>query len=215
MAMDWYTNLRPRNVRNVNKKLVSLRNIPQPGLAFINHRQNAMSKVIEVVAANPNVSLDELVSTRKINADQKAQYQKKPALESQLAQLEEQLAQYKKFEQELQNKAVQEKEILQKGHSEELEKLRATLKDEAALEVKKTFREQFLTLSRFLRAAAARRQLPEDDSNELTKAFEGALLQVYGGDPSAVAAAEKLIEGSQDNVPSTDGEILSVTCEST
>lgn len=174
-----------------------------------------MSKVIEVVAANPNVSLDELVSTRKINADQKAQYQKKPALESQLAQLEEQLAQYKKFEQELQNKAVQEKEILQKGHSEELEKLRATLKDEAALEVKKTFREQFLTLSRFLRAAAARRQLPEDDSNELTKAFEGALLQVYGGDPSAVAAAEKLIEGSQDNVPSTDGEILSVTCEST
>lgn len=199
----------------MNKKLVSLRNIPQPGLAFINHRQNAMSKVIEVVAANPNVSLDELVSTRKINADQKAQYQKKPALESQLAQLEEQLAQYKKFEQELQNKAVQEKEILQKGHSEELEKLRATLKDEAALEVKKTFREQFLTLSRFLRAAAARRQLPEDDSNELTKAFEGALLQVYGGDPSAVAAAEKLIEGSQDNVPSTDGEILSVTCEST
>ncbi|KAL1601511.1 hypothetical protein SLS60_006426 [Paraconiothyrium brasiliense] len=182
-----------KNVRNVNKKL------------------NAMSKVIEVVAANPDVPLDELVSTRKINADQKAQYQKKPALESQLAQFEEQLATYKKFEQELQIKAAQEKEILQKGHSDELEKLRDTLKEEAALEVKKTFRDQFLTLSRFLRAAAARRQLPEDDSNELTKAFEGALLQVYGGDPSAVVAAEKLIEGSHDSVPSTDGEILSIT----
>ncbi|KAF1966849.1 hypothetical protein BU23DRAFT_559875 [Bimuria novae-zelandiae CBS 107.79] len=181
-----------KSVRNVNKKL------------------NAMSKVSEIVAANPDVPLDELVSNRKINADQKAQYQKKPALESQLAQLEEQLAQYKKFEQELQNKAAQEKEIMQKGHTEELEKLRETLKQEAALEVKKTFREQFLTLSRFLRAAAARRQMEEVD-NDLTKAFEGALLQVYGGDPTAVAAAEKLIEGSEEKVPSTDGEILSVT----
>lgn len=173
-----------------------------------------MSKVTEIVAANPDVPLDELVSTRKINADQKAQYQKKPALEAQLAQLEEQLAQYKKFEQELQDKHAQEKEILQKGHSDELEKLRDTLKAEAALEVKKTFRAQFLTLSRFLRAAAARRQLPEEEDNDLTKAFEGALLQVYGGDPTAVAAAEKLIEGSSDSVPSTDGEILSVTCKS-
>lgn len=117
-----------------------------------------MSKVTEIVAANPGVSLDELVSTRAINADQKAQYQKRPALESQLAQFEEQLNTYKKFEQELQNKAAQEKTVLQQGHSEELEKLRNTLKEEAALEVKKTFREQFLTLSRFLRAAAARRQ---------------------------------------------------------
>jgi hypothetical protein len=172
-----------------------------------------MSKVSEIVAANPDVSLDELVSTRKINADQKAQYQKKPALEAQLAQLEEQLTQYKKFEQELQSKHAQEKEILSKGHSEELEKLRDTLKAEAALEVKKTFRGQFLTLSRFLRAAAARRQLAEEEDNDLTKAFEGALLQVYGGDPTAVAAAEKLIEGTDDNVPSTDGEILNVTCK--
>lgn len=172
-----------------------------------------MSKVTEIVAANPDVSLDELVSTRKINADQRAQYQKRPALQEQLKDLEDQLAAYKKFEEELQSKAAQEKEILRKGHSEELAKLRDVLKEEAALEVKKTFREQFLTLSRFLRAAAARRQLPEDDSNELSKAFEGALLQVYGGDPSAVAAAEKLIEGSHDSVPSTDGDLLSVTCE--
>ncbi|KAJ4289823.1 hypothetical protein N0V90_011154 [Kalmusia sp. IMI 367209] len=181
-----------KNVRNVNKKL------------------NAITKVEEIVAAHPDVSLEELVATRKINADQKAQYQKKPSLKNQLAQLEEQLAQYKKFEQEYQNKVTQEKEILQKAHSEELEKLRDTLKDEAALEVKKTFREQFLTLSRFLRAAAARRQL-EDDDSDLTKAFEGALLQVYGGDPTAVAAAEKLIDGSEDSVPSTEGVILSVT----
>lgn len=172
-----------------------------------------MSKVSEIVAANPDVSLDELVATKKINADQKAQYQKKPALESQLAQLEEQLGNYHQFELELQSAYAQAHEISLKEHSQELEKLTNTLKQEAALEAKKSFREQFLTLSRFLRAAAARRQLPEED-NDLTKAFEGALLQVYGGDPTAVAAAEKLIEGSNDNVPSTDGEILNVTCRS-
>ncbi|PVH98739.1 hypothetical protein DM02DRAFT_31260 [Periconia macrospinosa] len=181
-----------KNVRNVTKKL------------------NAMSKVNEIVAANPDVSIDDLVSSRKINADQKAQLLKKPALQAQLAQYEEQLVHYKKFEQEYQSKFAQEKEILQKGHSEELEKLKDTLKAEAVLEQKKVFREKILTLSRFLRAAAARRQLEEDDS-DLSKAFEGALLLVYGGDASAVGATEKLIEGSSDNVPSTEGIVLDVT----
>ena len=76
---------------------------------------------------------------------------------------------------------------------------------------KKLFCEKMLTLLRFLRAAAARRQL-EDDDSELTKAFEGALLQVYGGDALAVSAAEKLIEGAEDGVPSTEGVLLSTTC---
>ena len=62
-----------------------------------------------------------------------------------------------------------------------------------------------------LPSAAARRQL-EDDESDLTKAFEGALLQVYGGDAIAVTAAEKLIDGTSDNVPSTEGIILNVTC---
>ncbi|KAF2640910.1 hypothetical protein P280DRAFT_400311 [Massarina eburnea CBS 473.64] len=181
-----------KNVRNVNKKL------------------NAMTKVNQVVGENPGVSVDELVSSRKINADQKAQLQKKPFLQAQLAQYEEQLSQYKKFEQEYETKISQEKEILQKGHSEELEKLRDTIKAEAVLEQKRAFREKFLTLSRFLRAAAARRQLEEDDS-DLTKAFEGALLLVYGGDASAVAATEKLIDGTSDPVPSTEGILLNIT----
>jgi hypothetical protein len=80
------------------------------------------------------------------------------------------------------------------------------------LEQKKLLKEKILTLSRFLRAAAARRQL-EDDDSDLTKAFEGALLQVYGGDATAVLAAEKLIDGTEDGVPSTEGVVLSVTCK--
>ncbi|KAF2243225.1 hypothetical protein BU26DRAFT_436844 [Trematosphaeria pertusa] len=182
-----------KNVRNVNKKL------------------NNIQRVEAILEANPGASPDELVASRKINADQKAQLDKKPSLQGQLAQLEEQLSQYKKFDQEYQNKIAQEKELLQKSYSEELETLRDTLKTEAVLEQKKIFREKFLTLSRFLRAAAARRQLEEDDS-DLTKAFEGALLLVYGGDAQAVAAAEKLIDGTDDNVSSTEGVALSVTC---
>jgi ribosomal protein L16 Arg81 hydroxylase len=172
-----------------------------------------MAKADSIVAANPGVSIDDLVASRKLNADQKAQLSKKPTIQAQLAQFEEQLGHYRRFEQEYQNKIAQEKEIMQKGHSSELEKLRDTIKAEAVMEQKKAFREKILTLSRFLRAAAARRQLEEEDDSDLTKAFEGALLLLYGGDASAVAATEKLIDGSADSVPSTEGVILSVTCK--
>lgn len=171
-----------------------------------------MQKVDSIIAENPGVSLDELVATRKINNDQKAQALKKPALQAQLAQLEEQIVQYKKFDQEYQQKMAAERELLQSSHKEELERLREILKAEAAVEAQKTFKQRTLTLSRFLRAAAARRQLENDDS-DLTKAFEGALLLVYGGDISAVAAAEKLIDGSDEQVPSTEGILLNVTCK--
>lgn len=173
--------------------------------------QNATQKVDSIIAENPGVSLDDLAASRKINADQKAQAQRKPKLQAELAQLEEQVTQYKKFDQEYQEKHAREKELLQKSHSAELEELKQTVRAEAAIEQKKLFREKILTLSRFLRAAAARRQL-EDDDSDLTKAFEGALLQVYGGDAVAVTAAEKLIEGADDGVPSTEGVMLSVTC---
>lgn len=183
----------------------------QPELHLTCRVQNATQKVDSIIAENPGVSLDELAASRKINADQKAQAQRKPKLQAELAQLEEQIAQYKKFDAEYQEKHAREKEILQKSHSSELEALREAVKTEAAIEQKKVFREKLLTLSRFLRAAAARRQL-EDDDSDLTKAFEGALLQVYGGDAVAVSAAEKLIDGTEDSVPSTEGVQLSVTC---
>lgn len=170
-----------------------------------------MQKLDAIIAEHPNVSLDELVNTRKINNDQKAQAVKKPALQAQLAQLEEQVTQYKKFDQEYQQRLSAEKELLESSHKAELVKMRETIKAEAAIDAQKNFKQRLLVLSRFLRAAAARRQREDDDSEE-TKAFEGALLLVYGGDPSAVAAAEKLIEGTEDNVPSTEGAILSVTC---
>ncbi|KAF1944896.1 hypothetical protein EJ02DRAFT_463742 [Clathrospora elynae] len=181
-----------RNIRNINKKL------------------SATQKVDSIMEANPGVSLDDLLSSRKINADQKAQAERKPGLQSQLAQYEEQYGNYKKYGDELEAKFAKEKELLSKSHSGELDTLRETIKAEAALEQKKLHKDKILTLSRFLRAAAARRQL-EDDDSDLTKAFEGALLQVYGGDAAAVIAAEKLIEGADEGVPSTESVVLSVT----
>ncbi|CBX90467.1 hypothetical protein IAQ61_001970 [Plenodomus lingam] len=181
-----------KNIRNINKKL------------------NATQKVDSILAANPGVSLDDLVASRKINNDQKAQAEKKPGLQAQLAQLEEQYGHYKKYGEELEAKHSREKELLSKQHASELEALRDTIKAEAALEQQKVVKDKLLAFSRFLRAAAARRARQEDES-ELSKGFEGALLQVYGGDAAAVAAVEKLVDGSQDKIPSVDGTELDVT----
>ncbi len=82
---------------------------------------------------------------------------------------------------------------------------------EAKLAAKKEEKENMLVLSKFLRAAAAKRQSGEDTSNE-NRAFEGALLLVYGGDANAVVAMEKLIEGTEDKVPGVDQEPLDFTC---
>ena len=170
-----------------------------------------MQKVDAIISENQNQSLDELVAARKINADQKAQALKKPALQAQLSQLEEQITHYRKLDQDYQKRMIQERQELETAHSEEIKKLKETYQAEAQQETPNLLKHHLLTLSRFLRAAAARRQKDDDDSEE-SKAFEGALLLVYGGDHSAVAAAEKLIEQSDDNIPSTEGETLQVTC---
>jgi len=170
-----------------------------------------MQKVDSIISENPGVSLDDLVANRKINNDQKAQALKKPQLQSQLAQLEEQLAQYKQIDQVYQDKAAKEKELMGSSHKKELEELRDTLKAEAEIEAQKSFKSRVLTLSRFLRAAAAKRAEGDDESDE-AKAYEGALLLVYGGDATAVASIEKLVDGADESVTSTEGATLSVTC---
>ncbi|KAI9872688.1 MAG: hypothetical protein M1830_001302, partial [Pleopsidium flavum] len=181
-----------KNIRNINKKL------------------NATQKVDSIIAENPGKTLDELVASRKINNDQKAQALKKPSLQASLAQLEEQIAQYKKFDQEYQSRIAIEKAALETSHKEDLEKLKEATFAEAKMEANKEEKENMLVLSKFLRAAAAKRQNGDDTSIE-SRAFEGALLLVYGGDASAVVAMEKLIEGSGDKVPATDQELLDFT----
>jgi molybdopterin converting factor small subunit len=175
-----------------------------------------MTKVDSIIAENPEMTLDQLVSSRKINSDQKAQALKKPHLEVQRAQLEEQIATYKKIETEFHERAGKEQEELKAAHEKALAELRSQIKPQeepvAAASEGETLKASLLSLSRFLRAAAARRMI-EDDESEETRAFEGALLLFYGGDETAVDAMEKLINGADEGVLSTEGSQLDVTCK--
>ncbi|GAB7352983.1 hypothetical protein MBLNU459_g3549t1 [Dothideomycetes sp. NU459] len=181
-----------KNVRNVTKKL------------------SAMSKLDAILAENPNVSLDELVASRKINADQKAQAQKKPGLQSSLKDLEEQITQYKKVDAEYQSRLTSQRDTLAQGHKSEIEELKQQLKKEAEAEGAKALREKLLVFSQFLRAAAAKRAIEDEADTEESRAFEGALLLVYGGDDTAVKTAENLIDGSDEVVLSVEGQPTTV-----
>jgi uncharacterized protein YbcV (DUF1398 family) len=171
-----------------------------------------MTKVDSIIKENPGLSLDELVDSRKINTDQKAQALKKPQLQSQLSSLEEQLAVYRKIDADYQKQIANEKDNLLSSHVQELDKVREETHTEAAQEAKKELRSNLLTFSRFL-AAAANRRNTDDDASQEARAFEGALLLVYGGDVNAVDAAIKIIDGSEEKVIGVDGIPTDVTCK--
>jgi hypothetical protein len=137
---------------------------------------------------------------------------KKPALQASIAQLEEQISQFKQHAVYYEERLTSQKAELEKAHKEELESALQQKATEARESAEKDFRDRLLVLTRFLCAAAAMRASGDATSNE-SRAFEGALLQVYGGNEDAVSAMVKLIEGNDTQVPSTDGELLDVTCK--
>lgn len=147
-----------------------------------------------------------------INADQKASHLKKPALQAQLAQLEEQLGQYKKIELEHRTRLADVEKSLTDKFEKEKSSLVTAAKEQAAAEAKATLENSLLTLSQFLRLAAARRAEGEDTSDE-GQALEGVLLHIYTGDESAVEAMLKLVRGSEERTVNTNGETLETTCK--
>ena len=153
------------------------------------------------------------MASKKINEDQKIQAQKKPGLQSSLAQFEEQIVQYKQVEDDHQKRMSVEKAALESSHKEQLEKVKEVAAAEAEAATKKDARDNLLILSKFLRAAAAKRQGGDENSAE-NRAFEGALLLVYGGEEQAVDAMESLIAGSDETVPTIDQVPSEFTCES-
>ncbi|KAI5927855.1 hypothetical protein F4810DRAFT_719610 [Camillea tinctor] len=186
-----------KNIRNLNKKITNA------------------SKTDSIVAQHKGKSLDELVEAKIINPDQKAQRLKKPQLESQLAQAEEQLAQYKKIEDEYRTRAATDKASLEKSLTEKLEKEKADaiaeIQEKAVADAKKTQHDNLLVLSQFLRLAAARRSEEADSGLDENMALEGVLLNVYSGDEHAVATMLKLIEGSDEKTTSVTGDELQTT----
>lgn len=186
-----------KQIRNTNKKL------------------QGTQKVDAILEANPGVSLDELVAQRKINQDQKEQAQKKPKLQAQLAELEERAEHYRAFDAKYQELFAKQREELTAEHERNTSKLREDWTLEGASSARAELRKKLLTFSQFLRAAAAKRAAEEETDTEESRAFEGALLLVYGGDEKAVDAAVNLIEGSQEPVPAIDGLPTRITCKFT
>jgi D-Tyr-tRNAtyr deacylase len=159
-----------------------------------------------------------LVAARKINADQKAQILNKPKLQASLAQLEEQINQYKKFDQEYKARMQAEKAEFEKSFNEkaskELEDAVTAEKAEAVAEALKEQHNNLLLISQFLRLAAIRRGDEEADATlDENKALEGVLAKVYTGDEEAVQTMLKIIHGSSDKTVSVTSEVLSTTCK--
>ena len=187
--------IRTRNIRNVNKKITNA------------------SKSNNILAENPKSTLDELVSARKINADQKAQILKLPSLKAALAQHEEQIVQFKKFDQEYKANLATDKANFEKSikeqHAKELEQAVATAK----LEVEREQKRSLLIISQFLHLAAVRRGEDADADLDENKALEGALTWVYEGSEKAVAVMLKIVQGVSEPTVSISNEQLSTTCK--
>ncbi|KAG6065005.1 hypothetical protein E4U32_007881 [Claviceps aff. humidiphila group G2b] len=180
-----------KNIRNLNKKITNA------------------SKTDSILSQHAGIPLDELVSSRIINTDQKAQIEKKPALQAQLVQLEEQLVQYQKIHEQYRSRAVAEKAEWEKS----LEKEKADAVSKAQIGFQQSLRDSFLTLSQFLRLAAYRREEAsetESEENQSTEsqAIEGVLMAIYTGDDNAVSSMLKLVHGTDDKVLNVSGETL-------
>ncbi|KAJ5899813.1 hypothetical protein N7495_004557 [Penicillium taxi] len=162
-------------------------------------KMNATSKVDAILAENEGKTLDELVQEKKINADQKAQALKKPALQATITQIEEQIVLIKQliaqYEERIATSLANQKASLEKAHQDELDAVR----EHHSAEASKAQQEDLLTLSKFLCAASNLRR-DGDINNCETLAFEGVLSQIYGGHQKAVDSIIKLVRGSDKKV---------------
>ena len=135
---------------------------------------------------------------------------KKPALQAQLAQLEEQLKHYRNFGQEYESRLAAEKASLQAAYDSAIVEARQEAADETRQEMLKKQNVDLLVLSQFLHAAAAKRQSDEAETQE-GRAYEGVLLLAYQGNSTSLEVLRSLVDGMEDKVPDTQGELLDFT----
>ncbi|KAH7146404.1 hypothetical protein EDB81DRAFT_856812 [Dactylonectria macrodidyma] len=178
-----------KNIRNVNKKITNA------------------SKTDSLLSQHAGKSLEELVDSKIINPDQKAQILKKPALQAQLAQYEEQLVQYQKVDEQYRTRIAAEKAEWERN----LEKVKADSISEAEKTSQKALKDNLLVLSQFLRLAAYRREEAKDPESDESQAIEGVLLAIYSGDDLAVQSMLNLVNGTEDQIVSVPGEQLETT----
>ena len=163
-----------------------------------------------MIAENPDTPLDDLVAAKKLNQDQKGQILRKPGLQAQLKQLEEQLANYKTFGEEYEERFTREKAKLVESHISEVEQAKHDALEEAKSTYEQKKEEDLLVLTQFLHAAASKRQT-EAANTEEGRAFEGALLLVYQGNKMSLTTLKNIVEGSDETVPDDKGTQLEFT----
>lgn len=133
-------------------------------------------------------------------------------MQANIVQIEEQIAHYKQFAAHYEARLASQKAELDNAHQKELDAFRERAVTEAVKASEKGFGERLLALSKFLCTAAVMRRSGDETSNE-ARAFEGVLYQVYGGSQEAVASMLKLMDGTEERVPSVEGGDLDITCE--
>jgi hypothetical protein len=181
-----------RQIRNLNKKLT------------------ASAKADAVIAENPGKSLDDLVAARKLNTDQKAQIEKKPKIQEDIAKYEEQLSHYRAFASDFEERFAREKADLVKSHEAEVAQLKENLTpEEKDFTQSEEFDEALQVISYFLNTAASKRG--EDPESDEARAFEGALLLVYQGNETALTTLRNLITGADEKITDTEGELTDHT----
>ncbi|CAG8194835.1 unnamed protein product [Penicillium salamii] len=181
----------------------------QKSLRNTTKKLNACTKVDAILAENSDKTLDELVADKKINSDQKAQYERKASLQEAAAQIEEQIAIYKQFAAQYEERLAAQKSDLTKDREEELEAVRANAIADATEASKKALRTQLHTMTKFLCGAATMRR--DEVVNTESQAFEGVLYQVYGGSQESVSNMLKIIDGVDEKITAVEGNVLDFT----
>ena len=138
--------------------------------------------------------------------------QKKPQLQSQLTQLEDQLSQYRSFAQELEERFSREKATLVEAHEAEVAQLKEQAESKAQEQgaQSKSLQQGLKIVTDFLHAAASKRNMLDEGTDE-RRAFEGALLLVYQGNEASLSTLQNLIDGTNDKVLDTDGNPVDFT----
>lgn len=158
-----------------------------------------MAKTEAIVIEFSNLSLDQLVAQKKINSDQKAQIQKKPQLEAQVAQLEEQQKNLLEYSKSMKAKHEKEKTDLKEAHEAAVLQARTDATDAANMASSKQVSEALKIVAQFLHAAAYKRQ-SEDIEPDEAKAYEGVLFHLYQGNATSHDAITKLVNGSEEKI---------------
>ena len=171
---------------------------------------HAVSKTEATITESGGLSLDALLEKRKINADQKAQIQKKPQLEAQLSQLEEQQKNYTELIQDLEARFEQEKSSLVESHNAEIEKVREEATHSSTTASTSKVKDALQVACQFLHAAAYQRQREDVGENE-KQAYEAVLFHLYQGNSSALDTLVSVVEGTEVNVSDPSGDPIEYT----